>query len=160
MVSASTLVTLGLPAPTTVNYVDIAGDLACAVAFASDITVSTPVALAGDLAPSVAFGGDLTVTQPGIVNLAGDLPVQIAFGANITAIVTLSGDLSADIRLTAGLTGVVDVQGSMSFTVDFAASGLMGGPLWVGEAPVPPTMWTPTDPGDTVEWKKSELSNG
>jgi hypothetical protein len=114
----------------------------------------------GDLAASIDFAGVLGFD----VFETGDLAFQVTFAATeLTLDIGLAGDLSPQIDLGAPLSldvalGALD--GSFGFTVVYEASSMISGPLWGASTPCPPSMWTPVEPCDAVEWEASTLCNG
>jgi hypothetical protein len=141
MVSASTILALGLPIPPPPVVADLAGDLAPSVAFGGALAFTA--GLAGDLAPSVVLNG--TLVLGGNVDLAGDLAPQVAFSASgMQGVIGLKGDLTLDIE-------IFDLPplGNVSVQIAFGSAALTTGWLWV-----------PEEPCQVVDWEPSELCNG
>ena len=143
------------------DYFD--GNLAPVVTFAGALAVTRP--LAGDLAPVVTFAGDLSLIP--YVDFAGDLQPQVVFGGYLELAVAFAGDLSPQIDLL-GASLSLDLalgalDGSFGFTVVYAASGLVSGPLWdeaepcplppwVSSKPCPPPVWASAAPCPPLNW--------
>lgn len=163
----------------TVNYVDFTGNLggvshygrlkygrgpysridAFAPVLAGEFDIVGQDFFNGDLAPIVTFAGTLTFVD----EMAGDLAPNVTFAADLGLIVNLAGEMSPQVALGAslGLDLPLDAgDGSFGFTVVLEASSMISGPLWATSEPCPPSMWTPTDLCDSVEWKESVLCNG
>lgn len=84
-----------------------------------------------------------------VIDLAADFAPEIDFNGDMTATLAMVGDLIATVGLRASLTADTVFEGSIPCRVNFAASGLVVGPLWADTAPPAP-----------VAWKPSELCNG
>ena len=103
----------------------------------------------GDLRPVITFAGALTFDN----ELAGDLAPQITFAANLGLVIDLAGDLGPQIDLGASLSlDLAFGDGSFGFTVVYAASELVSGPLWDEAEPCPPPDWEVAEPCPPPLW--------
>lgn len=124
---------------------DLAGNLAPAVSFAVDLTVTPATVLAGDLAPVVAlsavlnsievFAGDFApavlfnggLDLAGAPDLAGDFAPSITLAGNLTTIDLFAGDLASAVSFVADLTVVlaINLAGDLAPSVTFSTTDLL-----------------------------------
>ena len=149
-----------------VAVLDLSGDLAPVAAFLASVDIVGQDFFDGDFAPIVTFSGALGLVFDVV---PGDFVPTVVFAADLTFDLLLGGDLDSQIDLEGSLILDSLVDGDLSFTVIFAASGFIVGPLWTSEicSPVmwtseicPPVLWTPDEPCDLATWEESELCNG
>ena len=97
----------------------------------------------GDIAPVVTFAGTLQVVH-GLGS--GDISPIVTFSGNLQLQAGLAGGFAPQVDFSASLTFDMLFDGGFGFTVIFAASELISGPLWNNTQPCPAAPWSPTDP--------------
>ena len=85
------------------------------------VAVGAVVNLAGDLAPALAFSADLSVSSVSYVDLAGDLAPSTSLAASLGLTAGLAGDLAPSVSFVADTANLLVLTGGLAPSVAFGA---------------------------------------